>query len=206
LPVLHLDPLAALIGFVSAQQVNLAFACSVRREVLLRFGQRLELGEDFVMVPDAERLARAAGDQLAGLRLTRAKARCLVALAQATVLGELEPGVLDELEDAEVERRLTDLPGVGPWTARQFLGRVLGRPVLVAGDLGVRRAVRVAYGLAQDPSIAEVEALTAHYGGAALAAQQLLLYHLTQVPAGAGVGSVSSPAWPAPEDPAAPAS
>ncbi|MGH7610881.1 MAG: hypothetical protein ACREN4_02560, partial [Candidatus Dormibacteria bacterium] len=41
LPVLHLDPLAALIGFVSAQQVNLAFACSVRREVLLRFGQRL---------------------------------------------------------------------------------------------------------------------------------------------------------------------
>ncbi|MGH7698584.1 MAG: DNA-3-methyladenine glycosylase family protein [Candidatus Dormibacteria bacterium] len=183
-PVLALDPLGALLGFVTAQQVNLAFATSVRRQLLLQMGREARLDDDFVMVPDPERLAAAQPTELAGLRLTRAKGRCLVAVGRAICDGSLDFEGLAQLDDESVLERLVRLPGLGRWTARHFLGRVLGRAVLVAEDLGVRKAVQVAYGLDHLPLAAEVERITLHYREAALAAQQLLLYHLAAVPSG----------------------
>jgi DNA-3-methyladenine glycosylase II len=64
------------------------------------------------------------------------KMRTIAALAEADL------GGLPELDDDAVIARLTDLPGVGRWTAEWFLARCLGRPAVVAaGDLGVRKAV-----------------------------------------------------------------
>ena len=46
------------------------------------------------------------------------------------------------MADAEIEAALTEVPGIGAWTARGFLIPVLDRPdVLIAGDLELRRAV-----------------------------------------------------------------
>ncbi|MGH7705745.1 MAG: DNA-3-methyladenine glycosylase family protein [Candidatus Dormibacteria bacterium] len=180
-PVLWLDPLAALLVMVSAQQVNLAFALSVRRAILERLGRRLELAGDFVLVPDPERMAKASDEVWGSLRLTRAKARCLRALAAALNSGRLSFEALADASDAEVIGQLTELPGIGPWTASQYLSRVLGRPVVVAGDLGVRKAVQLAYGLERLPLPHEVLEITAGYGTATFTAQQLLLYHLGRV-------------------------
>jgi len=181
-PVLALDPLGALLAMVTAQQVNLQFALSVRRAILERLGLRVTLGDDFVLAPDPEQMAAAPAEVWSSLRLTRSKGRCLSALGAAVVSGRLSFEVLESAPDGEVRGRLTELPGIGPWTADQYLARVLGRPVVVAGDLGVRKAVQLAYRLAAAPGAAEVLELTQAYGPAAFTAQQLLLYHLSQQP------------------------
>lgn len=180
-PVRALDPLGALLAMVTAQQVNLTLALNVRRDILLRLGNRITVGDDFVLCPDPVQMAAAAPEVWAELRLSRAKARCLTALGAALCHGELS---LDELElasDSEVRERLTSLPGLGPWTASQYLTRVLGRPVVVADDLGVRKAVQLAYRLPLIPTPREVLELTSDYGAATFSAQQLLLHHLSQM-------------------------
>ena len=178
-PVRYLDPVGALLAMVTAQQVNLRLALTVRRAILTALGGRIDVGEDFVLYPDPERMAAASAEVWAGLHLTRAKGRCLTTLAAALVSGELSLDALESAPDAEVRARLMELPGLGPWTCGQYLTRVLGRPLLVAEDLGVRKAVQFAYRLPAMPLAEEVRELTADYGAAAFSAQQLLLYHLS---------------------------
>ncbi len=187
-PVLYLDPLGALLAMVTAQQVNLAFALSVRRAILGRLGRRIPLGDDFVLAPDPERMARATDETWRSLRLTAAKGRCLRALGRAICSGALSFAALERASASEALGLLTELPGIGPWTASQYLNRVLGRPVVVAGDLGVRKAVQLAYGLALLPSASDVLGMTADYGPASFTAQYLLLFHLSQ----------QRPGWPPP--------
>jgi DNA-3-methyladenine glycosylase II len=74
--------------------------------------------------------------------------------------------------------RLVALRGIGPWTAEWFLARTLDRPRVVAGDLGVQKAVGRLYLDGRMPSEDEVRALTAHWGAAAGAAQELALADL----------------------------
>jgi DNA-3-methyladenine glycosylase II len=178
-PVRYLDPVGALLAFVTAQQVNLGLAMTVRRAVLKTLGGRIELGADFVLYPDPERMAAATPEVWAELRLTRAKGRCLSALGLALVSGELALDALEQAPDAEVRARLLEIPGLGPWTCGQYLTRVLGRPLVVAEDLGVRKAVQLAYRLPALPPAEEVRELTADYRDAAFSAQQLMLYHLS---------------------------
>ncbi|MGP8248864.1 MAG: DNA-3-methyladenine glycosylase family protein [Candidatus Dormibacteria bacterium] len=178
-PVRYLDPVGALLAIVTAQQVNLRLALTVRRAILTSLGGRIELGDDFVLYPDPERMAAASAEVWAGLHLTRAKGRCLSSLGAALVSGELSLEALEQAPDTEVSARLMELPGLGPWTCGQYLTRVLGRPLVVAEDLGVRKAVQLAYGLATLPVAEAVRELTADYREAAFSAQQLLLYHLS---------------------------
>ena len=180
-PVRALDPLGALLAMVTAQQVNLTLALTVRRAILQRLGRRMALGEEFVICPDPELMAAATSEVWAEVHLTRAKARCLGVLGAAVCSGALDFEALESASDAEVRARLTELPGLGPWTASQYLTRVQGRAVVVADDLGVRKAVQLAYGLPLMPLASEVLELTSDYGAAAFSAQQLLLYHLSRM-------------------------
>jgi len=67
---------------------------------------------------------------------------------------------LHELTDQAVLERLTQVKGIGVWTAHMFLIFALRRPdVLPTGDLGIRNAIRKAYGMAELPTPAEMEAL-----------------------------------------------
>ena len=64
------------------------------------------------------------------------------------------------------------------WTAEWILARTLGRPRVVAGDLGVRKAIGIAYRKGVMPSEHEVRDLTAHWHVSAAHAQALLLHGL----------------------------
>jgi DNA-3-methyladenine glycosylase II len=81
-------------------------------------------------------------------------------LARRTRSGELDLAALAGLSDEEIYRTLTAIRGIGIWTAQMFLIFGLRRlNVLPAADLGIRAAVRKAYGLPETPSAAEVEEL-----------------------------------------------
>jgi DNA-3-methyladenine glycosylase II len=109
----------------------------------------------------------------------------VIAVAEAALDGALDLEDLRLVPDEIVIARLSALYGIGRWSAEWFLARTLGRPVVVAGDLGVRKAVGRAYFGGRMPSEAEVRTATAHWGAAAGIAQQLLLNTLLE-PAGAG--------------------
>ena len=67
---------------------------------------------------------------------------------------------LASLPDEEVTERLTQVKGIGVWTVHMFLIFALRRPnVLPTGDLGIRNAIRKAYGMTELPKPTEIETL-----------------------------------------------
>ena len=97
-----------------------------------------------------ERL-RAAG-------LSPQKTAYLVDLAEKTRAGQVKFGRLDRLDDAAVLEHLTQVKGVGVWTAQMFLIFALRRPdVFPTGDLGIRNAIQRAYLLEAAPTAEEME-------------------------------------------------
>jgi DNA-3-methyladenine glycosylase II len=135
---------------------------------------------------DPHRLAHAQVGDLRELQFSTSKATAMIAVAQAVAAGELDLEELAGLEDEAVIGRLIAFPGIGRWTAEWLLARTLGRPRVVAGDLGVRKAVGAAYLDGRMPSEVEVRAVTAHWGAAAGVAQQLLLHWLSLEAPGRG--------------------
>jgi DNA-3-methyladenine glycosylase II len=119
------------------------------------------------------RLTVAAGGQLTPasilkLRPARMRAAGLSAqktayirdLARHTRDGRVIFDELAGLADEQVIERLTSVKGIGVWTAHMFLMFALRRPdVLPTGDLGIRAAIRKAYGCAELPKPAEIETL-----------------------------------------------
>jgi DNA-3-methyladenine glycosylase II len=133
------DAFESLVTAILTQQVNLAFAFSIRSDLARRFGQRARIdGRSWIAFPQARRLAREEPEDLRRFRLSGAKARALVTVARAFAGGELSDAQLQSLGDDAVIQRLTALKGVGRWTADTVLMRGLGRrDAFPAGDLGV---------------------------------------------------------------------
>jgi DNA-3-methyladenine glycosylase II len=98
------------------------------------------------------------------LGLSKQKTAYIRDLARLTRDGTVDFAGLQALADAEVIERLTKVKGVGVWTAHMFLIFALRRTnVLPSGDLGIRSAIRKAYGLADLPKPAEIEAMGARW-------------------------------------------
>ena len=73
------------------------------------------------------------------------------------ISGELELDRLDELGDEEVIEEIVAVRGLGQWTAEMFLLFHLERPdVLSGGDLGIRKAIQIEYGLEEMPTPTQV--------------------------------------------------
>ncbi len=176
--VRQFDPFAAIVRSISAQQVNLRWAATTRQRLARTFGRRHVVGQHEVWSLDAETLARLQIADIRALQFTNRKAEYIIGLAEAVASGRLDLSALPSLADEEVIARLTALRGIGVWTAEWLLARTLGRPRVVAGDLGVRKAVGLAYLGGGLPTEEEVRRLTAQWGAAAGMAQALVLHAL----------------------------
>ena len=94
------------------------------------------------------------------LGLSTQKTAYIRDLARHTRDGRIVFEDLPNLPDAEILDRLTQVKGIGPWTVHMFLIFALRRPdVLPTGDLGIRSAIRKAYGMAELPLPGEMESL-----------------------------------------------
>lgn len=94
--------------------------------------------------------------RLAGI--SKQKASYLKSLAELSLNGDLMLSRIGRLTDDAVIAQLTQVRGIGVWTAQMFLMFSLGRPdVLPWDDLGVRQAIRTLYGLEEMPNRAESE-------------------------------------------------
>jgi len=97
-------------------------------------------------------------ERMRRLGLSRQKTAYIRDLARHTAKGKIEFPLLPELPGEEVIARLTTVKGIGVWTAHMFLIFGLRRHnVLPIGDLGIRTAIKKAYGLTELPKPREVE-------------------------------------------------
>jgi DNA-3-methyladenine glycosylase II len=93
-----------------------------------------------------EGILKLSDEQLRGVGLSKQKSAYLKDLAQKTAAGVLDFSKLPELPDEEVIEHLTQVKGIGVWTAHMFLIFSLRRlNVLPTGDYGVQMALKRHY-------------------------------------------------------------
>jgi DNA-3-methyladenine glycosylase II len=112
------------------------------------------------LTPDSILKLRPA--KMRTLGLSKQKMTYIRELARLTRKGEVAFERLPELENDVIVEQLTRVKGVGVWTVHMFLMFALRRhDVLPTGDLGIRMAMKKAYGLAELPKPAEMEKIAA---------------------------------------------
>jgi DNA-3-methyladenine glycosylase II len=143
-----LDGFGTLIFQVAGQQLSVSSTRAIISHLQERFGGHL---------PSPAELLAADPQVLRASGFSARKGETLRALAQRFVDGRLSDKALSKMTDDEVEATLTEVPGIGPWTARGFLLVALDRPdVFLSGDLALRRAIQRAYGFDHLPTEVEV--------------------------------------------------
>ena len=109
-----------------------------------------------------EGILKLSDEQLRGVGLSKQKSSYLKDLAAKTAAGVLDFSRLHGLSDDEVIEHLTQVKGIGVWTAQMFLMFALRRPdVLPVADLGIRTAIKKAYELEDLPKPPEIEKIAA---------------------------------------------
>jgi DNA-3-methyladenine glycosylase II len=147
------DAYASLVRTIVGQQLSTKAARTIYARLVGLFGDNPPTPAELIAAEEAD--LRAAG-------LSRQKIGYLRDLAHRVHHGELELEILHELPDEEVAARITAVKGLGQWSADMFLMFHLRRPdVLPVGDLGIRRAVEIAYGLQALPDADGLRALAA---------------------------------------------
>jgi DNA-3-methyladenine glycosylase II len=143
------DPYEALARAIVGQQLSTKAAASIWAKLLDQFG-----GE----TPTPEQILRKRRTTLRKAGLSNAKVEFLRDLATRVGDGRLDLEHLKDLSDEDITAELIEVKGIGLWTAEMFLIFHLGRlDVVSAGDLGIRRAIQISYGLDDLPSFDEVE-------------------------------------------------
>jgi len=147
-----LDAFGTLIFQVAGQQLSVKATRTILSRLEAHFGGRL---------PTPEELLKTDPQVIRDSGLSFRKGATIRALAERFVDGRLSDKVFARMTDDEVEATLTEVPGIGPWTAHGFLLVALDRPdVFLPGDIALRRAIQRAYGFDHVPSEDELTEIT----------------------------------------------
>jgi len=143
------NPFQALLRAIVGQQLSTKAARSIWERVVERLGSETPTPAD-VLAHEPNEL-RAAG-------LSRSKVTFMRDLSERVEDGRLDLDAIRELSDEDVIAGLIEVKGIGRWTAEMFLMFHLARPdVISTGDLGIRRAIQIAYGMEELPGPSEME-------------------------------------------------
>ena len=136
------DCFCALARSIVGQQLSVKAAGTIWGRAVQCLG---EMQPDSVLSSD-DQLLRAAG-------LSTNKVAALKALSQSVVSGQLDFQGIAKLTDEEAIAVLTQVKGIGRWTAEMFLIFSLGRQdVLAYDDVGLQRSMKWLYGLKTAPT------------------------------------------------------
>jgi DNA-3-methyladenine glycosylase II len=146
------DAFGTLVFQVAGQQLSVASTRAIISHLQERFGGHMPSPAELLAVDP--QVLRDSG-------FSTRKGQTLRALAERFVDGRLSDEALSRMSDEEVEASLTEVPGIGPWSARGFLLVALDRPdVFLTGDIALRRAIQRAYGFDHVPTEDELSELS----------------------------------------------
>lgn len=137
----------ALVDTIIEQQISLKAARVLEERLVRSFGSRLKLGDgDHFIYPLPRQLARAPTEGLRRCGLTARKADYIRGVSRKIVDGGLDLEGMVRSDNGQIIERLTQVRGIGVWTAELTMVRGLGRlDAIPADDLGVRRAISTYY-------------------------------------------------------------
>jgi len=143
---------------VPFQQVSLDAGIAIVRRLVERLGESvLHAGQKRYAFPSAAAVAQARLATIRACGLSGRKAEALRGLAAAIEAGEVAEATLSPLSNSEAMRLLTELRGIGPWSAALILLRGFGRlDVFPAGDVGAIRGLAALMHVEQGPSLDRV--------------------------------------------------
>ncbi len=140
----HTDPYRALVRAIVSQQLSTRAAATILRRFVDLFGGTFPTPAQVLAMPEA---------RLRGVGLSGMKGSFVRDLARRVEDGSLRLDAFDAMTDDEVIATLTQVKGIGRWTAEMFLMFRLHRPdVLPVGDLGIVNAIKRAYRLRKTPT------------------------------------------------------
>lgn len=143
------DGFPTLLRIIIDQQVSVQAGRAIWNKVSATLGD---------VTPETVALASDAALKSAGL--SRGKTRYAKELANAIISGQLDLIALRQKDDADVMAVLTQIKGIGRWTAEIYLMFALGRPdVMPSGDLAVAEAASRLMGLDNRPTPKELDAI-----------------------------------------------
>jgi DNA-3-methyladenine glycosylase II len=149
------EPYGFLVRAILYQQLAGAAARAIERRWLAHYS-----GDG--RVPTPAEILGTSDEQFRSAGVSRQKAGYIRDLAQHVADDRIDFATFERAPDDEVAARLTDVRGIGEWTAHMFLMFELGRPdVLPVGDLGVRKGMQAAYGLPAAPTPAQAREIGA---------------------------------------------
>ncbi len=106
----------------------------------------------------AEGIAKLTAEQMRSVGLSKQKSSYLRDMAERAIRGDLDFTRLPEMTDEEVIKHLTQVKGVGVWTAHMFLIFTLKRQnILPTGDFGIRMAMKKHYHKRKLPNPLQME-------------------------------------------------
>ena len=124
-----------VINAMACQQLTLTLGIHLLNRLALAYGAAFGEGDETVHAfPRPEDLARRSPADLREFGFSRQKGRAMIELAQSIDEGHLDLEDLASLPDDEAVTRLSELHGVGRWTAEYVLLRGLGRTHIFPGD------------------------------------------------------------------------
>jgi DNA-3-methyladenine glycosylase II len=137
---------AGLTQIIVGQQVSVASAAAIH-------GRLVAIAAPF----DHTAVLRARRDKLVRVGLSAAKIKTLKAIARAIESKAIDLARLADIPADDAHALLTQLHGIGPWTADLYLLACLGHAdAWPAGDLALQEAARLAFGLGQRPTAKEM--------------------------------------------------
>ena len=143
------DHFATLVRSIISQQISTKAAIAIGNRLLEKV-KRFQ----------PKRLLEASSDDLRSAGLSGGKQRSIQELAAMCQSGAIPLKRLPDMDDADIIAALTQVHGIGPWTAEMFLMFSLGRPdILPVGDYGLRAGVQKHYQLPDLPKKDALQAL-----------------------------------------------
>jgi AraC family transcriptional regulator of adaptative response / DNA-3-methyladenine glycosylase II len=144
--------LDGILWSIIGQQINLAFACVLKRRLVENTGTALPGGLFSLPAPSA--IARLEPAELRPWQYSRKKAEYLIGAARLIVEGKLDLGALASMSATRAERTLLAVRGLGPWSVNYVMMRSLGLADCVPlGDTGVTSGLKTLFKLEERPDV-----------------------------------------------------
>lgn len=148
------DLFEALCWGVLGQQINLAFAYTLKRQFVEKFGDFIEWnGKKYWVFPSYERIAQLTPADLANIKMTVKKSEYIIGIAKLMASGELSREKLMEMDFKDAEKNLMKIRGIGPWTANYVLMRCLRfQTAFPIDDVGLINSIKLLQNMNRKPT------------------------------------------------------
>ncbi|WP_068984271.1 DNA glycosylase [Lysinibacillus xylanilyticus] len=152
------DLFEALCWGVLGQQINLAFAYSLKKQFVEGFGDSIEWnGKKYWVFPTYERIAQLTPTDLADIKMTVKKSEYIIGIARLMASGELSREKLMNMNFKDAEKNLIKIRGIGPWTANYVLMRCLRfQTAFPIDDVGLINSIKRLRNMNRKPTKDEI--------------------------------------------------